>query len=1048
MFTWLAKSVVSASVLSAVALHADVLDTHDIGLAWSATRTGHPCVDTYGSQQAVSYYNEDHRVAVSQRHVDGKQWFHCVTDIKGVLSDGGGHKMTAVAIDKAGYTHVMGGMHGQALKYWRSMSPVRVRADGNDAKDLLKFKRMESMIKGERGRFTYPMFFRDASDELYIIYRCGGSGNGDTFINKLDATAQTWKRMPTLFKRPGSVYNRQPILRDDGNIHLLFMWRRSPKGNAGHTLGYMKSKDMVNWTTAGDDPISLPLRRDHTVAVIDPSAPGGGLLNVSYSLGFDSSGRPVVAYNKFVDDDRQAGSGLYVARYEGRKWRRRLIDSEPEEKNFTSYYRPVQPVTSTNGVIHLACFLMPPSGNPRHVKLSASGSSRLYVLNEEDLSVRETVDPCPTYWPDTVYQQEIAPTKVVRDLTVEMRPWDTSHSALGFPSGDPQTGCFLRWEYGKRTRLKNPRKQDLPTAGMLRLYEVDRALIWPKEAAESIDASAGGGIVASRKSGRRLSTEAQLQAQISNENVKRLRHPEQQETPDWARKVFDEKVRVLKERAERNYRETGRWYYAKYENGDCGDGVWWDEVASDRVYVQLQGLLGGIDKLPNYSPENHKKAVAFWQGWQDEKTGLFHNPFFTDPKNPRTKRNTEGYNQGQHCRRPVHERVVQKYLPNILTALGSAPLYEVAEDRKLAEEDVASTVLGIEKALRRKGGGQRLGNQVTRQIWVIADHIDKGKTELIPDYERLMALLLRRFDAKTGLLGNPNYSDYTTSANNVKCNARIIGYMGLENYPYRKALADSLANAFSTKGVGDSGAIRNWVYMSTLALQQTDHRSDDLYTAIENLAKGFAKGGMPGYTWMALSTSTAWLHWDIASCEAFKDPSVALCYNGLNRPYRSVVGPFGRWVNLIPKAPEEIYGNPGFSWDKHSLRARNAFHTKRTVIDIVPASPDGWQRSTDKQGRLVFTRTFSFGDGKLEHPYLKARWDGSFELYLNDVLVKRVSGTCPEYCGLYVPDVAAGTLKKDGNVIVAKALTSDPSSTLHAGVIDWAMPVGVVPKKQ
>jgi len=533
------------------------------------------------------------------------------------------------------------------------------------------------------------------------------------------------------------------------------------------------------------------------------------------------------------------------------------------------------------------------------------------------------------------------------------------------------------------------------------------------------------------------SKEVDFLARISYENVKRLRHPTQQKTPNWARKVFQEKVRVLRERAERNYRETGRWYYVKYENGDCGSGVWWDEVASHRVYVQLQGLLGGIEKLPNYSPENHKKAIEFWQGWQNEQTGLFHNPFFVDPANPDVERKTEGYNAAQYRRRPLHERVTQKYLPGILTALGSAPPYEVAEDRKLAEGDVASTVRGIEKSLLRGARGQTIGNQVTRQIWVVADHIDEGKTEFIPDYERLMALLIRRFDSETGLLGRPSFGDYITSANNVKCNARIIGYVGLENYPYRNALADSLADAFSESSVGNSGAIRNWSYLSTLVLQQTDHRSDDLYTAIENLVKGFAKGGSPGYCWMALSTATAWLHWDLASLEAFKDPSVAACYNGVNRPYRSVVGPFGRWVNLIPRKPQETYGHPGFSWDKHSLRARNAVHEKRKVIDIVPSTSEGWAKSTDGEGRVILKQTFTLGDQKLRTPYLKAKWNGGHEIYLNDVLVKQISGNFPDHCGLYIPQSARETLQEGRNVISVRATSPNREPEIELGLIDW-----------
>jgi hypothetical protein len=531
-----------------------------------------------------------------------------------------------------------------------------------------------------------------------------------------------------------------------------------------------------------------------------------------------------------------------------------------------------------------------------------------------------------------------------------------------------------------------------------------------------------------------LSQKTALLAKISYENVKHLRQTAQQEAPDWARTVFEEKVRVLKERAERSYKQTGRWYYMKHDNGDCGDTVWWDEVSSDRVYVQLQGLLGGIENLPNYSPENHRKAIEFYQSWQDEKTGLFHNPHFVDPWNPSSKRSTDGYNARQY------RGVNQKYLPGLLAALGSAPLFEVAEDRKLAEEDVASTVRDLEKALMHGARGSRLGNQVTRQIWIIADHIDKGKTELIPDYEYLMALLLRRFHSGSGLLGKPRFADYTTSADNVKCNARIIGYIGLENFPYRKALADSLANAFRTKGVRDPGAIRNWAYLCTLVLQQTDHRNDDLYTAIENLVKGFAKGGNPGYAWMALSTSTAWLHWDIAPCEAFEDPSVALCYNGVNRPYRSVVGPFGRWVNLIPRELDERYGAPGFSWEQHGLRARNSIHEERKVVRVLPPSPEAWTKSTDKQGRLVRRRVFNLDNNTLDHPYLMARWDGQCEVYLNDVLVKKVSGNVPDYCGLYVPEAAARTLKKTDNVILAKALSPDPSTTFDVGLIDWAMP--------
>lgn len=533
--------------------------------------------------------------------------------------------------------------------------------------------------------------------------------------------------------------------------------------------------------------------------------------------------------------------------------------------------------------------------------------------------------------------------------------------------------------------------------------------------------------------------EADLLANISYENVRQLRHQKPQKTPNWARKIIEEKIRVLKERAERSYWETGRWYYVKYDNGDCGDSVWWDEVSSDRVYVQLQGLVGGIENLPNYSPENHRKAIAFWQGWQDDKTGLFHNPFFVDPKNPAVARETAGYKAAQYRRRPEHERVVQKYVPNLLKALGIKPLHSVFEKRRMVSEDISSTIKDLEKALVHGRRGQKVGNQITRELWVMADHIDQGKVELIDDHERLMSLLMRRFDAKTGLMGSkPKFADYTTSANNVKCFARIVGYLGLENYPRRDALADSLADAFRKNGVTHPGAIRNWSYLSTLAIQQTDHRREDLLHAIGNLVRGFESGGNPGYAWMALSTATAWLHWDIADCEAFPgEPSVAQCYNGLNRPYRSVVGPFGRWVNLVPRLPEETYGHEGFSWDKHSLHARNAQHAKRKVVDVLPANSVDWNRQTDENGVTTLERRFVLPDADFQNPHLKAKWKGEMEVLLNGIPVRKLSGDFPDYCGLRLSKKAAEALRKGENVLTVRLADSDAAPVFDLGLIDW-----------
>lgn len=451
----------AVALLLASLSQAGVVKTIDVGLAWSATRTGHQSVDMYGDQQAVSYFDENHHVKVSQRNVNGEHWMHFVTGIKGSLFDGGGHMMTAVAIDKAGYTHVMGAMHAKPLKYWRSTAPVKVRPDNSNPKDLLKMQKVKAMVPKKDGRISYPMFFKDAADDLYLIYRDGSAGSGRTLINKYDANEKKWKRITTLFTKPGSVYSTKPVLGPDGYLHMIFMVRATPDGWDSSMLSYMKSKDMVTWFNAAGEGVSLPITSKSKDAVVDPSPKRGGLINVAYEMGFDSLGRPMAVYNKFVDNDRKKGSGLHIARFEDGEWKLRVIDQAPDRVEM-GWFRPTQPLSTDQGEVYINCFYKQDRG-------------ATYILNEKDLSLKKKLTPSANFWPDSVYEREITPTPSARKMTVEMRP---KKSLRGYSTGNPKTGYFLRWEYDARNMPK--RKADpkpWPKAGMLRLYEVDRRLV-------------------------------------------------------------------------------------------------------------------------------------------------------------------------------------------------------------------------------------------------------------------------------------------------------------------------------------------------------------------------------------------------------------------------------------------------------------------------------------------------------------------------------------------------------------------------------------------
>ena len=551
----------------------------------------------------------------------------------------------------------------------------------------------------------------------------------------------------------------------------------------------------------------------------------------------------------------------------------------------------------------------------------------------------------------------------------------------------------------------------------------------------------------------------------SCENLRRLRHPQRQEPPVWVKEYFDAQVQVRLERARRNYEQSGVWFYCKYADTDCGSSIWWDEVATARTWSELKSFLGGYEKLPHYSPENRRKSIEFWQSWQNEKDRRFYNPYLEDPQNPGTYRSAAGYNLAQY-RNSGGRRVNQKYVPGILKVLGATPLYETVA----TQEVVTDSQIPVKKleAIIRRGD---TGNAGCQMLHFMAQKIDAGQTELTADYERLMALLLQHFNPKSGMLGvgpETNVNDYGISANNVKAFARFVGYDGLENYPYRHKLADALADQVGNARITPAGAVRNYAYLMTLCLQQSDSREKDLFGEIAEIVEVLRKPSNEGYKWMALSTASTWLNWGIAPDEAFLDPSVANCQNGVTRPNRSVVGPFGRWVNIIPKAEEEIYGHPGFSWEQYGLRERNRQHERKTIVDIVPAvsehrSPwrwtaeqpnENWNRSEfndtqwqqgkpelrDGQNTVWMRYDFELADTRIDSPYIKAQWNGTFDIYLNGVRVQQIDGESSQYCGFYVPKAAGETLRRGRNVISVRAGNPTDKLMICAGLIDWRLP--------
>jgi predicted ATPase len=85
-------------------------------------------------------------------------------------------------------------------------------------------------------------------------------------------------------------------------------------------------------------------------------------------------------------------------------------------------------------------------------------------------------------------------------------------------------------------------------------------------------------------------------------------------------------------------------------------------------------------------------------------------------------------------------------------------------------------------------------------------------------------------------------------------------------------------------------------------------------------------------------------------------------------------------------------------------------------------------------------RSFELKDVKLQDPYLKAKWKGKFEILLNGISVRKLSGDFPDYCGLRLSKKATQALRKGKNILSVRLKHPDATPLPDLGLIDWVHP--------
>lgn len=269
--------------------------------------SGHPVgftLLTHGDRQFAAFYDAERRMTIAARRLEAREWsFVRLPQKLGWDS----HNYVTMCVDREGFLHVSGNMHGVPLVYFRSSRPL----------DIESLERVPAMVGAREQRVTYPAFFRGPGDALIFSYRDGSSGNGDQLYNIYDVDSRTWRRLidGPLVSGEGlmNAYIQGPTRGPDGRFHMAWVWRDTPDCATNHDLSYARSSDLVHWETSGGKPIALPILL-RTAEVVDPVPAGGGLLNSNIRLAFDRQKRPVISYHKY---DMGGALQIYNARLEG-----------------------------------------------------------------------------------------------------------------------------------------------------------------------------------------------------------------------------------------------------------------------------------------------------------------------------------------------------------------------------------------------------------------------------------------------------------------------------------------------------------------------------------------------------------------------------------------------------------------------------------------------------------------------------------------------------------------------------------------------------------
>ena len=294
---------------------------------------------TVGVTQFIAFYGVNTNVVFGSRLLGTTNWTLQATNFK-PNSAVDGHDTISIGIGADGILHCSWGMHGNPFNYARSTQPWSL--------SLIK-----TNMTGYENSVTYPQFLNCPNGDLLYFFREGGSGSGNTFINRYSALTHTWTNVtlgtsqaPFIVGQTGvpattcNAYPNYACFDTQTNLHITWAWRDSSVTiESNHDTLYARSPDFgATWKRWNTTPYTLPITQTNADNIW-PIATNHTIMNMSGQC-IDTNNRPVIC-NWWAPLGAGTPIQYLIIWNDGTLWRTNQIGNRTTTENQTWPTRPM-----------------------------------------------------------------------------------------------------------------------------------------------------------------------------------------------------------------------------------------------------------------------------------------------------------------------------------------------------------------------------------------------------------------------------------------------------------------------------------------------------------------------------------------------------------------------------------------------------------------------------------------------------------------------------------------------------------------------------------